>query len=85
MGDGFGREVKIGVYLTLSTVTTAAPLSLMLGYGWVGFAKLWVILGMNVFGLPLILTDAFIFPLWVWYVIVVVWIGKAAIAIKYAP
>lgn len=75
--------IKVGAYLSVTNAIGAALLALILGYGLPGFAKILLIINMNVFSLPILLTGEFVFPLWAWYVIILDWVGNLAVLIRH--
>lgn len=79
------QYVMVSLALSLGSLTTAIALSLSLGNGWVEFGQVWLLTMMNIFALPLLLTDLFTFPIWVWYVILLYWISKIVATERYFP
>lgn len=70
------ERFKKSVYFTLSTVFLAFILSLAMGFNPTEFARLALILAMNLFGIPLLVfSKQFSFPIWTVYVIVLGWLG----------
>ena len=63
------------IHLTLSEIVTAYLLTVSMvgGFDLVLFAKTWLMLSMNFFGVPLLFV--WTYPIWAIYVIVLYWIG----------
>lgn len=79
------KRIWVGVYATVSTLFSAASLALATGGSWITFGKLWLIMGMNFVSLPLLFTPHFQFPFWVWYVVVLWWVGQGIYLVRYMP
>lgn len=78
------EHIKMGLYLSLSSILTAVAITVALNGSLQTFGLLWVLQSTTVLGAPLALTDPFTFPLWVWYVTVLNWMGQITVTLEYA-
>lgn len=71
--------VRVRAYLILSLAATATALTFALSGGLKLWGLTYIAPGMNIFAIPLGLAGILSFPMWVWYVIALHWLGEWAI------
>jgi len=65
------RAIKLNV----TVAVTGYILTLLHGHSLAGLAEMLLLVKLNVFALPLAVgTSLFQYPLWVWYVVVLLWV-----------
>jgi len=76
-------SIKYLLYTIFSHSFLSLLLTIILGGDIKVFAKIYLLLVMNILGFPLFFIDTFAtFPMWVYYVIVLEWIGEAILIIR---
>lgn len=76
---------QLSAALAISSMTTAAAITLAGSYTLSTFGEIWLTIGMNFLSLPLLLAGFMGVDLWVWYIVVLMWSGHVSVIITFYP
>ena len=71
----FKRKLIYGAFYIFKDTVYSLVLAVAVGFSYQLWAKLWILIGLNIFAIPLALLGFVGLPWWGWYTVVMCWLS----------